>query len=274
MLKSSVRRLTMHRPRIATIAVGLLIIGIAFCQMAYAHQEGALSEAAWKGDLKQVQELLDRGANVNVKNAHGETALMRSAGMGHWAVVKLLLDRGADVNVKDRRGDTALLLASSGRRPEIVKLLLDKGAQANVKDKFGSTPLMMAQDLETFKMLLKRGSDINAKTTDSPPSDHAPQDGEGQAGLTALMLAAAYGSANKVRLLLDAGAEINARDDAGMTALMKASRDGHFDVVKVLLERKADINAKNSHGVTALYWASKKGHTQIIKLLKTHGAKE
>ena len=56
-----------------------------------------------------------------------------------------------------------------------------------------------------------------------------------QAGQTALMLAVSHGDVNVVRMLLDAGAKVNMRDEDGSTALMCASEHGHMDIVKLLL---------------------------------------
>ena len=56
----------------------------------------------------------------------------------------MLLDRGADVNMKDSKGYTALMWASYFGSPEMVNILLDRGADVNVTDKFGDTALIIA----------------------------------------------------------------------------------------------------------------------------------
>ncbi len=55
---------------------------------------------------------------------------------------------------------------------------------------------------------------------------------------------------------------------------MAAAHEGHIDTVKMLLEKGADPNAKSKDGDTALKAASLKGRTQIVELLKAHGAKQ
>lgn len=77
-----------------------------------------------------------------------------------------------------------------------------------------------------------------------------------------------------VKMLLDAGANINAKDDSGWTSLMYASCNGHKDVVEFLLVSKADVNIKNQWGKTALKYALKYDHIDIIDLLKKYGATE
>jgi FOG: Ankyrin repeat len=67
-------------------------------------------------------------------------------------------------------------------------------------------------------------------------------------GLTALMLAAAHKQADSVRLLLAAGADVNAKNDDGSTALMAASLKGDINVVRMLLDANADVNVRDKDG--------------------------
>jgi uncharacterized protein len=87
---------------------------------------------------------------------------------------------------------------------------------------------------------------------------------------TALIVAAARGHADVVKLLLDNGANINAKDESGRCALKHAVwLQGHAEVVKVLLDRGADVNAGNR---TVLIHAAQRGHFEIVKLLLERGA--
>lgn len=91
---------------------------------------------------------------------------------------------------------------------------------------------------------------------------------------SALFRAAIDGHAATVKLLLDKGANINARDKHDYTALIFAASKGHAEVVKILLERGADLKAKNDVGLTALAAAKLFGQTEVIELLTKAGAKE
>lgn len=93
-------------------------------------------------------------------------------------------------------------------------------------------------------------------------------------GLTALMLTVRNGHTEIVKVLLEAGADINAQDDSGETALLKAARGGQTEVVNILVTVGADVNAKNKNGDTALILAIGWGHTHIVDLLKRAGAEE
>ena len=89
-----------------------------------------------------------------------------------------------------------------------------------------------------------------------------------------LVTALENGHKDVVQWLLDAGADVNAKDTWGRTALMKASLNGHKDIVQLLIEAGADVNVKDNDGRTALMCASLYGHKDIATLLRKHGAKE
>ena len=87
---------------------------------------------------------------------------------------------------------------------------------------------------------------------------------------TALRIASKEGHVELVEMLLNNGANVNAKNSYGVTALHIASREGHTDIVAMLLEKGADVNAKTNWGDTALMAASWKGHKEIVKLLKQY----
>ena len=87
-------------------------------------------------------------------------------------------------------------------------------------------------------------------------------------GATALIAASLQGHLDVVRALLDAKADVNAKaSDDGSTALMVASQNGHADAVRALLDAKADVNAKAGSGRTALIQASQNGHADVVRVL-------
>ena len=120
----------------------------------------ALMMASTNGRTEVVKLLLDKGAEVNLKNNYGITALFMASANGHTEIVKLLLDKGAEVNVKNTDdGVTALFMASANGHTGIVKLLLDKGADVNVKNTYGITALFMASahgHTEVARLLLDK----------------------------------------------------------------------------------------------------------------------
>ena len=80
------------------------------------------------------------------------------------------------------------------------------------------------------------------------------------------------GHKNIVQLLLDAGADIETRDDSGDTPLIIASYKGRTEVVKLLVDAGADIEAMDDAGDTPLYTASEQGHAPTVQLLLSKGA--
>ncbi|RYP39319.1 hypothetical protein DL768_010725 [Monosporascus sp. mg162] len=91
-------------------------------------------------------------------------------------------------------------------------------------------------------------------------------------GQTPLSWAAEEGHREIVQLLLDKGAEIDAKDNDGRTPLWWAARNGHKEIVLLLLEKGAEIDAKGNISRTPLSWAAGKGHKEIVQLLLDKGA--
>ena len=80
-----------------------------------------------------------------------------------------------------------------------------------------------------------------------------------------------------VDILLQAGANVNRKVDVRgrvETALMRAAYSGHLEVVKLLLEAGADLNSKGSDEKTALTMAKERGHVEVVDFLDKAGAKE
>jgi serine/threonine-protein phosphatase 6 regulatory ankyrin repeat subunit B len=75
-----------------------------------------------------------------------------------------------------------------------------------------------------------------------------------------------------VHVLLNAGADINARDESGSTALQDASSGGHEQIVQTLLDAGSNVNARDGSGSTALQNASSGGHEKIVQTLLDAGA--
>ena len=112
-------------------------------------------------------------------------------------------------------------------------------------------------DIAQLTALVQKESDVNIK--------------ERRGGATPLMHAAAFGSLDAMRLLLDKGADVNAKNAAGATALMWAATD--LAKVRVLVERGADVNAASNLGHSALELAAMSdGSAEIVRLLLAHGA--
>ena len=178
-----------------------------------------LHDAAFDGDVSEVEALLAKGADVNAKD-YGWTPLHEAARYGHVAVVKVLLSKGAEVNAKNQVGWTPLHMAAQMGHVAVVKELLTKGADVNAKNQVGETPLDKAAQMghvDVVKALLTKGADVNAKD---------------KHGLTPLHTAAQMGRVAVVKMLPSKGAQLDAKNNDGETPLRWAAE--HLDVVKAL----------------------------------------
>ena len=117
----------------------------------------------------------------------------------------------------------------------------------------------MRGDSHRVLALLSRGTPVD--TTDSAGKS------------TALIHASHSPSSASCRLLLDHGANVNAKNGFGNTALILASSSGRADTVRLLLSRGADVNAVSNRGNTALRAARREGHADIVAILLAAGAK-
>ncbi len=122
--------------------------------------------AAALGDDLAVRDLLDRGADPDVRDSFGRTALHRAAFYGHRTTCALLLEAGTGLDRKDRWGRTPMHWAAAAAHMEIVDLLLDAGASADVPD---------AMDRTAPAIAAERGFvDIAARLSDEAPDRFKP----------------------------------------------------------------------------------------------------
>jgi uncharacterized protein len=90
---------------------------------------------------------------------------------------------------------------------------------------------------------------------------------------TEFLVAVLRDDAAKAKNLLDAGADIEAKDEEGKTALIWAANEGYTETCAFLLEKGANVNAKNCNGCTALMYAANEGYAETCALLLEKGAK-
>jgi ankyrin repeat protein len=199
-----------------------------------------------------VKTLLDAGADANATLVNGETALMTCSRTGEVTTVRSLLARGADVNRKEPHHDqTALMWAAAGRHADVVAALVAAGANVHARSRTYTQTV-------TSEVTQRRGrEELNYAVP--------------RGGSTPLLFAARSGDADSVRVLLDAGANVNDALPNGMTALVEAAHSGNEDVGILLLDKGADPNAADV-GYTALHAAVLRSGTRLVNALLTHGA--
>ncbi len=157
----------------------------------------------------------------------------------------------------------------SAAQIEIVKNWIDQGAEW--PDDVSGEALPPPPDPKVLAMMqaLRLGDRAAFRKTLSGASKSV--NGKGPGGATPLLYAALYGDAASVKLLLDAGADPNIRNDAGASALMWAA--GDLEKVRLLVEHGADVNATSDAGRTPLLIAAGRfGNAAVVKLLLDRGA--
>jgi ankyrin repeat protein len=234
----------------------------------------ALHWAVRSDELATVSQLIRAGAKANAANRYGVTPLTLAAGTGSLAVLEALLKAGADARVTGPEGETALMIAARTGRVEVVRLLLARGADVHAKERwYGQTALMWAaaeNHAAVVKALIDAGATLNARANvlEAPKREISDfrTDKNGAAlqtllttfpkgGLTPLLFAARQGSSDAVRVLADAGADLNLGDPDGITPMVLAIRNGFYDTAAALVEKGANVNAADAAGRTPLYMA-------------------
>lgn len=184
-----------------------------------------------------VKKLLDIGVFVNhPSSTDGQTLLASAAHEGSANVAELLLTRGYDPLVSDQQGQTPLSLASRQGHVKVLCVLLEWAR---------------SQEPETAVRMM----------------EHVDNE-----GWTALRSAAWGGHNEAVRLLLDAGADVDGCDSEGRTALRAAAWGGHEEIVLTLLDYGAQVDKPDSKGRTPLIAAAYMGHHEAVEILLDHNA--
>jgi ankyrin repeat protein len=172
-------------------SVSLLLSKGANINICDRYHQSAFHEAvsAWNGDQTIFEKLLDDGADINLQDDNGETVLHLAVRYGNEPLIKKL-GRMADLSLMNRRGETALCLVS---RHEARKLLLDKSFRWATENEHDAV----------IEQLLKPG-EVNIDT--------------------------------------------ESKDSHGRTLLSYAAENRHEPIVKLLLEAKAEVDSKENHG--------------------------
>ncbi|MCW3051269.1 MAG: Ankyrin, partial [Chthonomonadales bacterium] len=250
-------------------------------------------ELALQADSLEALRALQQ-AGARWPTSQGPKSLLAAAQEDDLDGVRKLLAKGVNPNAADKFGYTPLMLAALRGELEIVRALLLHGAKPDyrVKDENGillSTPLMLAAEgghNDIVRLLLKHGANpkIPLADYDWPLYEivgkghlqtlrimlEAGMDvnaGE-KAGRTPLMRSVGLiGGAETVHLLLAKGAHVNGKFDRGITPLMKAAEAGRTESIHMLMGAEADIKARSEEGETVLMYAVKSGDIEVVRIV-------
>jgi len=232
--------------------------------------------ASKDGNAETVRLLLEHGADVHALDNNHATPLHFLSQHGDDGTARVMLEHhGAIVDARDDEDSTPLHVASECGNAKVARLLLEHGANIHVRNKKDQTPQHLLSttwsdktlddDIDTIRFFLGHGVDV-----DAVDNNHS----------TLLHRASYNGAVEVVQLLLECGANINARNKEGHTPLHRVlvelgdgARTSFFDTIQLLLDHGADVDALDDAQSTPLHVASKYGSAKATRLLLERGAK-
>jgi len=234
----------------------------------------ALHWAVERDDVELAELLLTAGARVSARTREGVTPLQLAAANGSARMLGRLIRSGAEPNAPlTPAGDTALMLAARTGKTDAIRLVLEARADVNAKESWGGTTALMwaaaGGHAEAARLLIAAGADVNARShyvaaangrgfegrTPSARRTEEKVEEFASGWLTPLMFAAREGSLELARILVGAGADVDAVAGDGKTALALAIFNGNYASASFLVDHKADVNKADAQRFTPLFWA-------------------
>ncbi|XP_077013526.1 protein phosphatase 1 regulatory subunit 12B isoform X2 [Tamandua tetradactyla] len=229
-------------------------------------EDGAVFLAACSsGDTDEVKKLLARGADINTVNVDGLTALHQACIDENLDMVKFLVENKASVNQQDNEGWTPLHAAASCGYLNIAEYFINHGASVGIVNNEGEVPSDLAEEPAMKDLLLeqvkKQGVDLEQSRKEEEQqmlqdarqwlnSGKIEDVRQARSGATALHVAAAKGYSEVLRLLIQAGYELNVQDHDGWTPLHAAAHWGVKEACSILAEALCDMDIRNKLGQT------------------------
>jgi hypothetical protein len=188
--------------KLLTAALVLLVAACGGTDEPDPELDAKLLAAAYAGETEAARELIEQGADVNAKDGTEQSAyLIATSEVGEDpALLELTLANGADVDAKDSYNGTGLIRAAHRGYPEIVERLIGAGIELDHVNRLGWTALLEA-------IILGDGGRDHVET---------------------------------VRLLVDAGVDVNLADGQGVSPLAHAERAGYDEIASILLSGGAE----------------------------------
>jgi ankyrin repeat protein len=211
-------------------------------------------DAVRAGDVGRLEALLKADPGLaNVRNERGHSPVLIAQYHHRQDALQVLLAAKPELDLFDA--------ASVGATARVAELLDRDPTRINAYSSDGFYPLGLAAFFghpETVKVLLSRGADV-AQAARNPMK------------VQPLHAAAAGRSFDAVRMLVDAGAPVNGKQEKGWTPLHEAVRQGNAEMTRYLLAHGADPKLQNDEGASAIGLAAKEGRQDMLKLLKGQG---
>lgn len=226
-------------------AVFLAVAFYIFNAFALDINDENVKTAIKNNDIAAIENFIGQGFNVNSRDENGNTPLYLALTQRHLDIAKKLIDAGADVNAPSaENGMTPLIIATStaGKLQKKAENIMNN-AQGYTQNRVSEIKLkkyiahQMNIARKMLTMLIEQGADVNQETPFGTPLMNA---------------ASNQWNTDLIDILLKSGAKINARDRKGRTALFYGEILGGDKISTKLLEAGADIDIKNNAGKTYL----------------------
>lgn len=238
-----------------------------------------LPTACHTGDIERVRELLRQ--DPSLANRIGEhegyylgagSPLSNAAAIGRMDIVQLLLDHGADPNLPEEQfapKGRALYSAVYHGHYDIAKLLLERGAFPNPPVESSGDALWIAQEWRPDKRMEQLLLSHGATSTKGHSGEDWAQTTQNWLRVSPLHKAARKGDVTEAKRLIEAGADLTARDEhLRSTPLAWAAKFGQLEMVTFLLQQGAAMRLDDDpEWATPLAWATRRGHEEIARLL-------
>lgn len=238
----------------------LTLVGflISFGGLVFADE---IHNLAQKGDLEGVKIQIEQNPElVNARDKDGRTPLHCACRGVHLEVVRFLVDKGADVNVEDSNKIVPLHSLAVRNNTKAIELLLAKEANVDAKDYGANTPLhyaVMYDAADASALLIEKGAAIESR--------------DNYQRTPLLLCARERGGPETIRILLQVGADINARDKFQDSSLDLAAWRGKKKVVNLLLDAGAHIPSGGRKVRDLFYHAASKGLTRLFDAIAKAG---
>lgn len=234
-----------------------IILNICLLLVTITNMNGQnLAEALRQGKTDKFLELIkDPNVDIDAVDAYGNTALHHAAYYkGYLPFLEMLLKRGAKTEIRNEDGATPLYHSIPNLRhaneykkeySQKIRLLLEHGTDVNANGKYLPSIFYVIDDEANLKLWLTKIEEVNER-------NHFPFL-MARGGDTPLHWAAQYGNRTTVQLLLDKGADVNAKDDAGWLPLHCAIWGANVEIVQLFLDKNPDRSTRTTQKFEVLW---------------------
>ncbi|MFN3191114.1 MAG: ankyrin repeat domain-containing protein [Aureliella sp.] len=230
-----------------------------------------LADAILNGDAKRAFAILDKRPELatavllHPSTTDDTPAIILAASCGHVEIVQHLIDIGvAPETTYEKEGWSTLHIAAQRNHIHVARVLLEAGASVDPEDKRKAKPLQWAlrhKHIELAELLIQHGASIDVRWRDGYAFiNHEAKDGKN----------------DTLRFMLDHGADPNTRDHrygSGTTPLHCAARHDRLNAATILLEFGANVNARTEDGITPLDMTKYSRKQKVAQLLMSNGGK-